>query len=105
MADEPDTPETDEKVIESTAADIEDVDEAADVDETEEEANQSGGRLVRWRQRGKIAWPKCYCRTGGGSGTVAVSHRRPGDPIRMSGIYPSGLPGFRRIAVSYPQSA
>ena len=54
MADEPDTPETDEKVIESTAADIEDVDEAADVDETEEEANQSGGRLVRWRQRAGI---------------------------------------------------
>jgi Mce-associated membrane protein len=68
MADEPDTPETDEKVTESTAADIEDpdqpneataddveqvadIDEVADVDETDEDANQSEGRLARWRQR------------------------------------------------------
>ena len=68
MADEPDTPETDEKVAESTAADIEDpdqpseatqddveqvadIDEVADVDETDEDANQSESRLARWRQR------------------------------------------------------
>jgi Mce-associated membrane protein len=62
MADEPDTPETDEKVTESTAADIEDpdqpneateddVEQVADVDETDEDANQSEGRLARWRQR------------------------------------------------------
>jgi Mce-associated membrane protein len=68
MADEPDTPETDEKVTESTAADIEDpgqpneateddveqvadIDEVADVDETDEDANQSEGRLAGWRQR------------------------------------------------------
>jgi Mce-associated membrane protein len=68
MADEPDTPETDEKVTDSTAAEIEDsvqpneateddveqvddVDEVADVIETDEDANRSEGRLARWRQR------------------------------------------------------
>ena len=68
MADEPDKAETDEKVTESTAAEIEDpvqpneateddveqvddVDEVADVDETDEDANRPEGRLARWRQR------------------------------------------------------
>ncbi|SRR5271166_132753 len=69
MADEPDTPDTDEKVSESTAADVEDrdylddvaeadevaevggVDEVADVDETDEDESQSKGRLARWRHR------------------------------------------------------
>jgi Mce-associated membrane protein len=62
MADEPDIPETDEKVTESTAADIEDpdqpneateddVEQVAEVDETDEDANRSEGRLARWRRR------------------------------------------------------
>jgi Mce-associated membrane protein len=42
MADEPDTPETDEKVGESTEA---------DVDETGQDESESNGRLARWRNR------------------------------------------------------
>jgi Mce-associated membrane protein len=63
MADEPDTPDPDEKVSESTAADVEerdqrdDVDEVVDfeetddVEETGEDESQSTSRLARWRHR------------------------------------------------------
>jgi Mce-associated membrane protein len=63
MADEPDTPDPDEKVSESTAADVEDrdqrddVDEVVDFDETDaveetgEDESQSKSRLARWRHR------------------------------------------------------
>jgi Mce-associated membrane protein len=69
MADEPDTPDTDEKVSESTAADVEDrdhvddeaevedvaeadeVDEAGDVDETDEDEGQSADQPARRRHR------------------------------------------------------
>jgi Mce-associated membrane protein len=63
MADEPDTPDPDEKVSESTAADVEDrdqrddvdevvdFDETDDVEETGEDESQSKSRLARWRHR------------------------------------------------------
>lgn len=63
MADEPDTPDPDENVSESTAADVEDrdqrddVDEVVDFDETDgveetgEDESQSKSRLARWRYR------------------------------------------------------
>jgi Mce-associated membrane protein len=60
MADEPDTPDADEKLSESTQADVEDSDEqgealaAGAVAEPEEDGgneSQSRGRLSRWRRR------------------------------------------------------
>src|SRR5258708_40256742 len=63
MADEPDTPDPDEKASESTAANVEhrdqrddvdevvDFDETDDVEETGEDESQSKSRLARWRHR------------------------------------------------------
>ncbi|CQD17086.1 Mce associated membrane protein [Mycobacterium lentiflavum] len=55
MADEPDTPETEEKVTEPTDADDYDAAEeaAADgaTDDAAEEADEIEGRLTRWRRR------------------------------------------------------
>ena len=61
MADEPETADTDEKVSESTAADVEDRDvlettslksEASrEVDEIDEDESRSEDRLARWRHR------------------------------------------------------
>jgi Mce-associated membrane protein len=57
MADEPDTPDTDEKVSESTAADVEDRDhvddevEAEDVAEVDEDEGQSADKPARRRHR------------------------------------------------------
>jgi Mce-associated membrane protein len=57
MADETDTPDTDEQVSESTEADVEDRDEqdevekVGDVDETDKDEIQSIDRFARWRHR------------------------------------------------------
>jgi Mce-associated membrane protein len=60
MVDDPDTPDTDEKVGESTEADVDDrdeqdvVDEVGDVEETDKDdkdESPSNGRLARWRHR------------------------------------------------------
>ena len=57
MADDPDTRDADEKVGESTDADVKDhdehveVDKVGDVDETDKDENQSEGRRARWQHR------------------------------------------------------
>jgi Mce-associated membrane protein len=60
MADEPDTPEADERLSESTEADAEDRDDLNDAaaatgegepDEVDDDESRSQGRLARWRQR------------------------------------------------------
>ncbi len=53
MADEPETPDGDEKVSESTLPDVEDVEdvEDVDVDEIDETPSQSKDRLAGWRRR------------------------------------------------------
>jgi Mce-associated membrane protein len=47
MVDDPGTHDTDEKISESTEADV----EAGDVDESDRDESPSEGRLARWRQR------------------------------------------------------